>query len=183
MPKTGSRPPFAGYIQVYTGHGKGKTTAALGLALRALGWGLKVMMVQFIKGYKNVGEIRFSELYPESFTVRQFALDLERDIDEKKVLSRKREADEAMKFAEEAVRSGAYDLVILDELNVAVHYGLIGVERVIRLVQDKPAHVELVITGRNAPDELVQASDYATEMRLVRHPFQKGVEARPGVDY
>jgi len=172
-----------GMVHVYTGDGKGKTTAALGLALRALGWGLRVMMVQFIKGYKNIGEIKFAAKYPAGFAVRQFAVDLKRGIDERKVLARKREADEAMTFAEQVVKSGEYDLVILDELAVAVHYGLIELDRALRLVREKPGRVELVITGRNAPEELIRAADYATEMRLVRHPYGKEIEARPGVDY
>ena len=172
-----------GMVHVYTGDGKGKTTAALGLALRGLGWGLRVMMVQFIKGYKNIGEIKFAEEYPGGFAVRQFAVDLKRGIDERKVLARKRQAEEAMRFAEDVVKSGEFDLVILDELAVAVHYGLIELDRVLGLVREKPGGVELVITGRNAPEELIHAADYATEMRLVRHPYGKEIEARPGVDY
>jgi len=172
-----------GMVHVYTGDGKGKTTAALGLALRALGWGLRVMMIQFIKGYPNIGEIKFADKYRNGFRIHQFALDLKRDIDEQKVLARHREAEEAMRFAEEVVNSGGFDLVILDELSVAVHYGLIDVDRVLRLIRERPEHVELVITGRNAPEELIFAADYATEMRLVRHPYQEGIKARPGVDY
>jgi len=172
-----------GMVHVYTGDGKGKTTAALGLALRALGWGLKVTMVQFIKGYPKIGEIRFANSYSDSFQVHQFALDLEREIDESKVLARRREAEEAMRFAEELVGSGESDVVILDELSVAVHYGLIDLDRVLKLVREKPRHVELVITGQNAPEELIAAADYATEMRLIRHPYQNGTQARRGVDY
>jgi len=172
-----------GMVHVYTGDGKGKTTVALGLALRALGWGLKVTMVQFIKGYPKIGEIRFANSYSDSFQVHQFALDLEREIDESKVLARRREAEEAMRFAEELVGSGESDVVILDELSVAVHYGLIDLDRVLKLVREKPRHVELVITGQNAPEELIAAADYATEMRLIRHPYQNGTQARRGVDY
>lgn len=172
-----------GKVHVYTGDGKGKTTVSLGLALRALGWGLKVMVVQFIKGYKEIGEIKFAEKYSDSFTIRQFALDLKRDIDERAVIARQAEAEEAMTFAKNAVHSGEYDLVILDELAVAVHYNLIDVERVLKLMKEKPEHVELVITGRDAPVDVILAADYATEMRLLHHPYQKGVQARPGVDY
>lgn len=172
-----------GKVHVYTGDGKGKTTVSLGLALRALGWGLNVMMVQFIKGYKEIGEIKFAEKYPDGFTIRQFALDLKRDIDSHKVLARNKEAEVAMEFAEEVVMSGEYDLVILDELAVAVNYHLIDVNRVLKLMKEKPEHVELAITGRDAPVDMILAADYATEMRLLRHPYQKGIQARPGVDY
>jgi cob(I)alamin adenosyltransferase len=172
-----------GLVHVYTGDGKGKTTAALGLALRALGWGFRVMMIQFIKGYDKLGEIRFAQQYNENFNIRQFALDMSRNIDEQKVLTRHQEADEAMKYAEETVKSGVFDLIILDELAIAVHYGLIDLDRVLNLIKEKPESVELVITGRNAPPELIQAADYATEMLLIQHPYQNGVQARLGVDY
>lgn len=172
-----------GMVHIYTGDGKGKTTVALGLALRALGWGLKVMMVQFIKGYGEIGEIKFAEKYPEDFAIRQFAIDLKRNIDEQKVLERKKEAEEAMAFAEEVVNSAKFDVVILDELAIAVHFGLIDVERVLILIRNKPESVELVITGRNAPEKLLEAADYVTEMRLTKHPYERGVQARPGVDY
>lgn len=172
-----------GLVHVYTGEGKGKTTAALGLALRALGWGLKVMMIQFIKGYKEIGEMEFAEKHPENFTIRQFALDITRSIDGRDVLARKKEASEAMDYAEQIVKSGEYDLVILDELAVAAHYELIELSRILKLIEGKPASVELVITGRNAPSELIRAADYATEMLLIRHPYENGIQARQGVDY
>ena len=172
-----------GLVHVYTGDGKGKTTAALGLALRAMGWGLKVIMIQFIKGYKDIGEMKFADSHPESFTLRQFALDPTRSIDEKTVLARKEEADKAMDYAEQVVKSGGFDLVILDELAVAAHYELIELSRILKLIEDKPTSVELVITGRNAPPELVRAADYVTEMLLIRHPYETGSQARQGIDY
>ena len=172
-----------GLIHIYTGDGKGKTTAALGAALRALGWGLRVVMIQFIKGYPNLGEIKFAQEYPDRFTIHQFALDTERDIDEKKVLARKQEADKAMNFAEQIVNSAEYDVVILDELAVALHYNLIELDRVLQLIREKPKSVELIITGRNAPQALIDAADYVTEMLPVRHPYEKDIQARPGVDY
>jgi cob(I)alamin adenosyltransferase len=172
-----------GLTHVYTGDGKGKTTVSLGLALRAMGWGLKVMMVQFIKGYPNLGEIKFAEENSEQFTVKQFAIDPRRDIDAAKAIFRQRAVEEAMEYAESAVSSGAYDLVILDELNVALHYDLVPLERVLRMVKTKPREVELVITGRGAPEGLKEAVDYVTEMRMVKHPYEAGIQARPGVDY
>jgi cob(I)alamin adenosyltransferase len=172
-----------GMIHVYTGDGKGKTTASLGLALRALGWGLKVIIIQFIKGYKEIGEIKFADIHAGNFTVRQFAIDMQRDIDAQKVLARKAEAAAAMAFAEQVVSSGEYDLVILDEVTAAVHYKLIETERVLALMNGKPRHVELVLTGRDAPEQIIMAADYATEMKLLKHPYQQGIQARPGVDY
>ncbi|MBI2843044.1 MAG: cob(I)yrinic acid a,c-diamide adenosyltransferase [Armatimonadetes bacterium] len=170
-------------VHVYTGDGKGKTTAALGLALRALGWGYKVMMVEFVKGYPNIGEIKFSEKFPDGFTVRQFALDPARAIGEEKVRQRRGEANRAMGFAEDVVSSGEFDVVILDELAVALHYGLIDLDRALRMIRSKPSSVELVITGRNAPEDLILAADYVTEMRLIRHPHERSIQARPGIDY
>lgn len=173
-----------GMVHVYTGDGKGKTTAALGLALRALGWDFRVSMIQFIKGYSEIGEIKFAENHPNNrFIIRQFAIDVSRAIDERKLLARREEAAQAMAYAEEIVRSGEFDLVILDELSVAIHYGLIDLARVLKLIEEKPIPVELVITGRNAPRELIKAADYATEMLMLQHPFEKGVQARRGVDY
>ncbi|MEN6370720.1 MAG: cob(I)yrinic acid a,c-diamide adenosyltransferase [Armatimonadota bacterium] len=172
-----------GMVHVYTGNGKGKTTVALGLALRAIGWGLRVMMVQFVKGYKEIGEIKYAELSGGRFDIKQFALDTKRGIRELEVRSRRQEAERAVAFAEEAIKSGDYDLVILDELSVALHYELLDMGRVLRLIREKPSSVELVITGRNAPKELIEAADYVTEMRMIRHPYRKNIQARPGVDY
>lgn len=172
-----------GLVHVYTGDGKGKTSAALGIALRALGWGLKVSMVQFIKGYPKLGEMMAAERFPGEFDVRQFALDLSRDIDEAKVLKRRAQAEEAMQYAEAIVTGGLYDIVILDEINNAMHYGLIEVERVLSLIRNKPPLIELILTGRNAPQEIIDAADYATDMKLIHHPYDKSIQARPGIDY
>jgi len=172
-----------GLVHVYTGDGKGKTTAALGIALRALGWGLRVSMVQFIKGYPKIGEIMTAERFPGELDIRQFAIDITRDIDSAKVLERRAQAEEAMKYAEEVVSSGRYDIIILDELNNALHYGLIDIPRALDLIRSKPPRLELILTGRYAPQAIIDAADYVTEMKLVKHPFEKGIQARPGVDY
>ncbi len=172
-----------GLTHVYTGEGKGKTTAALGLALRAMGWGARVLMVQFIKGYSEIGEIKFAEGTEGQFTVKQFALDTQMCIDEEKVNERKASSEEAISFAEEAVNSGSYDLVILDEINNAIHYNLIDMRRVLALMFKKPDNVELVLTGRRARPEIVKYANYASDIRQVRHPFDQGVTARAGIDY
>lgn len=172
-----------GLVHVYTGDGKGKTTAALGLALRVLGWGGRVCMVQFVKGYADIGEAHFADVLEGRFVLRQFASDSSRAIDSAKVTARVEEAQAAMDFAEQTVLDCGYDLVILDEVNNAVHYKLIPVDRVLSLLERKPDGVEVVLTGRGAPDELLDAADYVTEMRQIKHPYTWGVPAREGIDY
>ncbi|MHB9038644.1 MAG: cob(I)yrinic acid a,c-diamide adenosyltransferase, partial [Armatimonadota bacterium] len=172
-----------GLVHVYTGEGKGKTTAALGVALRAIGWGLRVCVIQFIKGYSDIGEAQFAREFPERLTLKQLAVDLSRSIDEAKVAQRRAEAEAAMTYAEAAVTSGEYDLIILDEINNAVHYGLIDVSRLLCLIKVKPDGLELILTGRSAHKEVIEAADYVTEMRTVKHPYEQGVQARKGFDY
>jgi len=175
--------PQRGLVHVYTGAGKGKTTAALGAAMRALGWGMRVCIVQFIKGYAEIGEGRFAGEMGGRLVLRQFAVDYSRDIDEAKVRERRAAAEAAMRYTEQTVASGEFGLIILDEINNALHYGLIETERVLRLMAGKPEQVELILTGRDAPQAIIDAADYVTEMRSIKHPFQKGVRARKGIDY
>jgi cob(I)alamin adenosyltransferase len=172
-----------GLVHVYTGSGKGKTTAALGIALRAVGWGAKVCVVQFIKGYPEIGEFHFQKLAPKQFVLRQFAVDCTRNISKAKVARRQESVEAALEFARQTVSSSEYDVVILDEINNAVHCGLVGVHRVLELVKLKPEQVELILTGRNAAPEIIEAADYVTEMRAVKHPYEQGIGARKMVDY
>lgn len=172
-----------GMVHVYTGNGKGKTTAALGLALRALGWGARVCDIQFLKGYPEIGEAKIVENFPDRFVLKQFVQDASRSIDEAKVLERVRATNEAMDYAEKIVSGGEFDVVILDEINNALHYGLVDEARVLKMIESKPVHVELILTGRGAPSRIIDAADYVTEMVLVKHPFQKGIKARRGIDY
>lgn len=172
-----------GMVHVYTGDGKGKTSAAMGLALRVLGWGGKACVVQFIKGYPDIGEAHFAREFGERFVLEQFAADSERAIGEEKVLRRREAAEAAMAFAERVVSGADYDLVVLDEINNALHYGLLETARVLRMLASRPSGVEVVLTGRNAPPEIVEAADYVTEMSLVKHPYQQGISARRGIDY
>ena len=172
-----------GLVHVYTGDGKGKTTAALGLAFRALGWGARVCMVQFIKGYPDIGEAHLAEDLGDRFVLKQFAVDPTRCIDEAEVIRRREQAEAAMSFAEQVISGGEYDVIILDEINNACHYGLVDVPRVISMIQARPAHVEVVLTGRNAPADIIEKADYVTELKLVKHPYQKGIQARKGIDY
>ncbi len=170
-------------VHVYTGAGKGKTTAALGIALRALGWGIRACVVQFIKGYSEIGEGKFARELGDRLVLRQFAVDPARQIDEAKVRERREAVEAAMDFAERVVAGGEYGLVILDEINNAVHSRLIDVDRVLALIRNKPSRVELILTGRNAPKPIIDAADYVTEMKLLKHPFQQGTQARKGIDY
>jgi len=170
-----------GLVQVYTGDGKGKTTAAIGLAIRALGRGLKVFIIQFIKGGFDYGELHVLERLP-NVEVRAFGRGrfITQDGPTQEDLE---EARKAMELAREVVRSGEYDLVILDEVNVALYFGLVELEDVLDLIRNKPEHVELVLTGRRAPRELIEAADLVTDMREVKHPYRRGMPPRPGIEF
>ncbi len=169
-------------IQVYTGDGKGKTTAALGLALRAIGHGLKVLVVQFMKGNIDYGELQCSQrLYPnltiksmgrESFVSKSNPdpIDVQCAVD-------------AFALAQNAIQSKNFDIVILDEINVAVDYGLIPLKSVLELMESKPNTVELVFTGRYAKKEVIERADLVTEMIERKHYYRKGVIARKGVEF
>lgn len=169
-----------GLIHVKTGNGPGKTTSAFGLALRAAGRGLKVLIVQFMKK-GEYGELKAVRYVP-GIEVLQFGreefVDKEgpEDIDVKL-------AEEALRKAEEAIVSGRYDLVILDEVNVALDYGLVKLDEVLKLIRRKPKHVELVLTGRGAPPQLYEEADYVTEFNEIKHPWRKGIVGRKGIEY
>lgn len=170
-----------GLVQVYTGNGKGKTTAAFGLALRATGRGLKVYIIQFIKGGFDYGELYTVDKLP-NLTLKAFGRGefiTAKPPDKEDV----RLAEQALQLAKQTVKSGKYDVIILDEVNVALTLKLIDLEEVLKLIQNKPNHVELVLTGRNAPVQVIDASDYVTEMREVKHPYSKGYQSRKGIEY
>ncbi|MCK5338469.1 MAG: cob(I)yrinic acid a,c-diamide adenosyltransferase [Bacteroidales bacterium] len=169
-----------GYVQVYTGNGKGKTTAALGLAVRAVGAGMKVFIGQFVKGM-HYSELDVINSNLESITVRQYGRDC--FIINEPTFEDKEAAQDGFERIRQIVHAGKHELVILDELNIAIYYGLISLDEVLRLIKDKPSHVELVITGRYAPDELLEAADLVTEMKEMRHYYQKGVQARKGIEF
>ena len=168
-------------MQVYTGNGKGKTTAAFGLALRAIGRGLKVYVIQFIKGGFDYGELYIVDKLPnlklKAFGRGKFVTEKPAEKEDVKL------AEEALALAEKVVESGEYDIVILDEVNVALDLKLIKTEKVVELVKSKPRHVELVLTGRYAPAEIVEIADLVTEMKEIKHPFSKGQQARKGIEY
>jgi len=170
-----------GLIQVYTGNGKGKTSAAFGLALRAVGRGMRVFMIQFIKGGFDYGELYVVDKLP-NLTLKVFGRG--KFVTEKPAGKEDVElAGQALALAEETIKGGRYDVVILDEVNVALSLKLISLEKVLRLIKEKPKHVELVLTGRDAPEEIIEAADLVTEMREIKHPYKKGLPARKGIEY
>jgi len=171
-----------GMIQVYTGNGKGKTTAALGLACRAVGHGYTVFMIQFMKGNIEYGELETARKLAPSLTIRQMGREcfVNRERPDPKDI---RLAQEAMALAKTVIASGEYDIVILDEINVALDFGLINTQAVIQLMdEERPAHVELVLTGRYAPQEIMERADLVTEMVEIKHYYQRGVQSREGIE-
>jgi cob(I)alamin adenosyltransferase len=175
-----SPPQASGLLVVYTGDGKGKTTAALGMVFRALGRGLRVAVVQFIKGKWRTGERLFAESLPQ-LTFKVMGLGFTWDSDD---LSRDGQA--ALAAWQEAARlitQGEHAIVILDEVTYALNYGFIPIDEVLAVLRDRPAHVHVVITGRNAPAPLLKAADVVTEMHKIKHPFDQGLKAQIGVDF
>ena len=166
-----------GLIHVYTGKGKGKTTAALGLALRAVGQGMKVIVIQFVKG-RTCGEHLFAAKY-HPFDIVQLNIgdSFTQTLDELRPVT-----EQTLAFAEEAMLGDSYDMVILDEIFVAVSKGLITTEQVKDLMNKKPEGVELILTGRGASEEIIRQADLVTEMTAVKHPLTKGITVRRGIE-
>ncbi len=167
-----------GYIQVYTGNGKGKTTAAIGLAIRAVGAGLKVLFAQFVKGQYYSEHKTLSAI--DNITIKQFGREgfihskpSQEDIDA---------AREGYDFVIKALKDNEYDVVILDEANIAVFFHLFSEDELVALMDAKPEHTELIITGRYAPQKVVEKADLVTEMKEVKHYYQKNVLARVGIE-
>jgi len=168
-----------GYIQIYTGNGKGKTTAALGLTLRAVGAGKKVFFAQFVKG-QIYSEVKAIQQFIPSVEIRQYGLacfirnaPTQADIE----VARK-----GFKEAAEMIFSGKYDVVVLDEANIAIYYGLFSVDELIEVLRQKPSETEIIITGRYAVPELIAIADLVTEMQEVKHYYNEGVQARTGIE-
>lgn len=168
-----------GLVQIYTGDGKGKTTAALGLALRAAGWGYRTFIGQFMKGV-DYGELRSVQLLAPYVTIEQFGRPsfVHEPRPEDRALAQK-----GLQRCGEVLAGGDYHIVILDEICVALHFRLVTVDEVLALVAQRPAQVELVLTGRRAPQELVERADLVTEMVAVKHPYERGISARKGIEF
>ena len=178
-----------GLIIVYTGDGKGKTSAALGAAMRALGHGWRVLIIQFFKGDWPVvyGELELAKkLYPQ-FEVLQLGKGFVKIMGDKKPFGEHvNAAKEALKITREKMLSGQYDLIVLDEVIYALgtmDFKLVELEEVLDLLRSRPPQVHMILTGRNAPQEIIDAADLVTEMREVKHPMKKGIPAQQGVDY
>lgn len=169
-----------GYIHVYTGFGKGKTTAALGLALRAAGAGLRVFIAQFVK-QRKCSEHKIIERLGDSVTIKRFGRGF--ILNRKATNSDLKAAETGLKELRDIIRSRKFDVVVLDEANIATHYGLLSVEDLLDLMATKPKALELVITGRYADKRVIQNADLVTEMKEIKHYRKRGVKARTGIEY
>lgn len=166
-----------GLTIVHTGDGKGKTTAALGLAIRAWGAGLKVLILQFIKG-RHSGEL--AALDALGIDVRQLGLGF---ITQENFAEQKKSARVAVELARREILSGAWDLIVLDEINYAVKFGLLDAANLLELTTIRPPQMHLVFTGRDALPELIDVADLVTEMKLIKHPFRRGIDAQAGIEF
>jgi len=172
-----------GLIIVNTGPGKGKTTAAMGTALRAVGQGMKVLMLQFLKGSWHYGELDAVKAFGDNFIMKQMGRGFvkvggaEPDPEDVKMV------EEAWNESREAILSGQWDLVVLDEINYAISYGMLDPAKVVEALKQKPEMVHVILTGRNAHPTIIELADTVTEMRQVKHAYEKGVEAQRGIEY
>jgi cob(I)alamin adenosyltransferase len=172
-----------GLIIVHTGPGKGKTTAAMGTALRAVGQGMRVLMLQFLKGSWHYGELDAVTVFGDKFIMKQMGRGFVKVGKEKPDREDVRMVEEAWKEAEQAIQSGQWDLVVLDEINYAITYGMLDPAKVVDTLKKKPAMVHIILTGRNAHPTIVELADTVTEMRQVKHAYEKGVMAQRGIEY
>ena len=169
-------------VHLYTGHGKGKTTAALGLALRAAGHGMKSVIIQFMKG-QHYGELDAVKKFDGLITIEQHGSTAFCRPDDENAEEHRRYATRALERSREVLYGGTYPLVVLDEIVTAYLFQLIRLDEILGLLKGRPAGVELVLTGRGAPKELIDACDLVTEMKEVKHYYTAGVEAREGIEY
>ncbi len=172
---------FKGYIQIYTGNGKGKTTAALGLALRAAGHGLKTYFCQFLKG-QDYGEISAARKLSSLVTIEQFGrkgfIHVTENPDQEDI----QRAQKGLRKCYKMMKSGEYQIIVLDEVNVAVHFNLFSEKEIHEFLDEKPEEVEVILTGRYAPKTFIKRADLVTEMKEVKHYYQKGIQARKGIE-
>jgi cob(I)alamin adenosyltransferase len=177
-------PDDKGLLIVYTGPGKGKTTCALGTAFRAVGQGLRVLMVQFIKGSWHYGELDAAEMLGEGkFEIRPMGRGFVKLGQDQQDPEDVRLCEQAWEYGRAQIDSGKYDLVVLDEINYVISYKMLDPEKVVAALAARPERVHVICTGRNAHPKLVELADLVTEMREVKHPYTKGVLAQRGIDY
>lgn len=172
-----------GLVMVNTGNGKGKTTAALGMGMRAWGQGLRVLVVQFIKGSWKYGELKAIEKLGENFCIRPMGKGFVKDGTPEDEQAHRLAAAEALAAAREAVASGSWDMVIMDEINYAIQFELVSVEEVLELIEVKLPAVHLMLTGRGAKPEIIDRADLVTEMKEIKHPYKQGIKAQKGVEF
>jgi cob(I)alamin adenosyltransferase len=170
-----------GLLIVHTGKGKGKSTAAFGMVFRAIGHGYKVGVVQFVKGAWGTGERDVLENYPEQVTIKAMGEGFTWDVaDRQRDLAAARAAWD---MAKEMIADPSYKMVLLDELNIVLRYDYLPLEEVLEVLKNKPRDTHVIVTGRNAKDELIEIADLVTEMTEIKHPFRSGVKAQPGIEF
>ena len=173
-----------GLVIVYTGDGKGKTSAALGLALRAVGYDHKVCMMQFIKGSWHYGEMDSSKKLEPNLELIAVGKGFVGILDDNSPREEhEKYAEEALKICREKIFSKKFNVVILDEINYAINLGLISIDDVVKLINEKPDDLDLVLTGNHAKDEIIELADLVTEMKEIKHPFKSGIKAKKGIDF
>jgi cob(I)alamin adenosyltransferase len=172
-----------GLIIVHTGPGKGKTTAAMGTALRAVGQGMRVLMLQFLKGSWHYGELDAVQAFGDKFVMKQMGRGFVKVGGAEPDPEDVRMVEEAWNEAERAILSGEWELVILDEINYAISYRMLDPAKVVEVLRRKPEMVHVILTGRNAHPTIVDLADTVTEMRQVKHAYEKGVMAQRGIEY
>lgn len=173
-----------GIVIVYTGNGKGKTTASLGVALRAIGHGLRVCMVQFIKGEWHYGELNSIKKLEPDFELIVAGKGFIGIIDDDHAFEEHvRAARTALDIVEQKISLDTFDIIILDEINYAVHLGLLQLADVLKILQNRPKHLSLILTGNHACEEIIMLADLVTEMKEIKHPYKKGIKAKRGIDF
>lgn len=172
-----------GLTIVNTGNGKGKTTAALGLALRAWGNGLKVLILQFIKGNWKYGELKAVQQLTPNLVIRQMGEGFTQKDGKADLEQHKAAAQKTLETAKEEILANHWDMIVLDELNYAIKFGLIQVDQALELIDLKPAQMHLVITGRDAKEEIIACADLVTEMKEVKHHYKAGIKAQRGIEF
>ncbi len=173
---------FKGYVQIYTGNGKGKTTAALGLALRAAGNGMRTYIAQFMKKREYKELISINRYLNEYIKIEQFGLPEFHHTGEEPSKEEKKCAMDGVEAVKKAIHSKKYNIIILDEVNVLLHFKIIDKKYILEIIESKPENIELILTGRYAPEEIKEKADLITEMKEIKHYFKENVQARKGIE-